>query len=289
MGCREAVLLSELKAEVDFGGLSDAVLQSILDRIQGKIESMVMGHSFGRAIRIYHDGSSGVTVATVQVTATGVVLHTETVTGPNADVTLLFAAYPQIGDLVGAIDGLSGWVAELVETVPYDMPSSLLNPLAATNALRLCGRLVLCLSAWKECSDGNNEHMWFPKMPIRSVVTVYEDGLLLNPGTAYAIKSRWLERLYATGGSCCCYRLGYWSCAGPCNVCVTYVPTWWGMNPSMLRNAIIALAGYEIADAINGAYQGESIGDYSYTKGNVAQAWAFWTGPLGIWAWGVMP
>ncbi len=285
MSCKEPLSLTELKAEIDVGSLADATVQAILDRVQGKIESIVLGHSFGRAVRVYHDGTGAKTVATITVTALAVVLHTETILGPDADVTLPLATYTQMGDLVNAIDDLTGWTAELIEVVPYNTPTSLLATRSATDVLLLANRVPLCLSAWKECVDGKNEHSVFTQMPIRSVVTVYEDGVLLTPQTNYYIKKRWLEKVYASGSaSCCCYRMGYWSCATPCNVCITYVPTWWGMNPAALRNALVALTQLEIADAINGSYQGESMGDYSYTKASMAEAWSFWSGPLLIWA-----
>ena len=74
MICRELVKLAELEEEVNLDDFSsDAAKQAFLNRITDKVLE-ILGHAFGVGVRIYHDESESATAATVEVTATGIVL-----------------------------------------------------------------------------------------------------------------------------------------------------------------------------------------------------------------------
>jgi len=276
--CGEYVSLAQVKEELGLeSDLSDARLQGILDRISDKIDN-ALGHSFGRAIRIYHD-MSGVTAATVEVTATQIELI-RTIGGVEFSTVLTFAAYPTIGSLVDAIDDLDlGWVAVLMGEVPYEQASANLAVRAETSAFGMTNRQMLCLAQFTYCDDGKGEHSFFVPYPIRSVISVVEDTCLLS-ATSYQAKSSWLDKIGGCFDLLGCYHKGRWSCASPCNVCVTFIPRWFGRYPSAIINAVIALFQWEVEGLADGTYKSESMGDYSYSKGDAHGVWMLNVGPL---------
>jgi len=281
MACREMVTLAELEATVDLDQFStDDLKQQFLERITDKVYS-VLGHSFGLAMRIYHDESVDAAAATVQVTATGIVLVITD--GANAGTeTLLFADYPTMWEMSDAIEALEkGWVPYILDIIPFDQPSGNLKVMAATDAFGIDAAAVLCFAQWQVCGSGNNEHYFFVPMPILSVVSVVEDGITLTANTHYRVKYLWIARHLTTGSCATCWRPIYWSCAYPCNVCVVYIPRWFGRRPAVVRNAIIGLAQLELESG--GALESEKMGDYSYTKGDFSVAWSTLMAPLGMY------
>ena len=278
MACRDPVTLAELEEEVNLDSFSsDAAKQAFLDRITGKVYE-ILGHSFGVSMRIYHDEGVAATAATVEVTALAVVL---VITGgANAGTyPFTFAAYATIEALVDAIEALDkGWQVTVLETTPWDQPSANLAVRAATDAFGADARVSLCFAKWRECGSGNNEHYFFVTMPVLSVSSVYEDGILLVENTGFRTKRLWLARHCCVGGGGNCWRPSYWSCVTPCNVCVTYVPRWFKRRPDVLRNAIIGLSQLELDSS--GGFKSERMGDYSYMKGDFAVAWSSLMSPL---------
>lgn len=87
-------------------------------------------------LRLYHDGSGGESSATVEVTATALVLTTNLATD-----TLLFDTYDSLSSLVTAVDAISGWV--VVQIGDSALVSSDLRPTAAVNALLLSNERYL--------------------------------------------------------------------------------------------------------------------------------------------------
>jgi hypothetical protein len=282
MACNEILSLSEFMDEVDVGSLTDAQVQAILDRIRGKIENY-LGHTFGRAMRVYRDGSGACPdSATITVTGTGVVL-TVVIGGVTTTTTLTFVLYATLGAMADAIEAVTGWHASVPTAMSMDQASANLTAMSATSCLLSTNRALLCLKQWTECGDGGNEHNFFTKMPIRYAYVVTEDGVTLTAGTNFFVKTQWLIRYCATGNSSTCWSSAYWSCASPCNVCVTYLPTYFGRSPEEVRNMILALGALEVEMATTGTYKSESIGDYSYTKGSLAETWAFWLPFISGW------
>jgi len=260
----ECLTVEELQAQIDTGEYSASVIQGVIDRIAGKLYSR-LGHTFGRAFRLAHDMSAD--DATFEVTADALVLTL--VGGLHAgDHTFSFTEYPQTGQLVDAINAAAiGFTAELLEVIPYEQPSANLR-LSHGNVFGI--RHALQYGQWTECFSGNNEHCLFTSMTIRTTVSVIEDGRALSAGSDYYIKDSWLVRMGCVGH---CFQAGYWSCYAPCNVCVTYIPRWFGLCPAAFINALVLLAQYEIEGMLDGTYQSERMGDYSYTKGKAADAW----------------
>jgi len=289
MACNEILDLTSFKAEVDVGSLTDAQVQAILDRIRGKIENY-LGHTFGQAMRVYRDSSGTCpSAATITITGTGVVL-TVTIGGVTTTTSLTFALYTTLGAMADAIEAVSGWHASIPTAMSMDQASANLSAMSATDCLLSTNRALLCLKQWTECGDGQNEHNFFLKQPVRYAYSVTEDGILLTPGTDYFVKAQWLVRYCATGNACTCWSSAYWSCRSPCNVCVTYLPTYFGRSPEEVRNMILALGGLEVIEATTGAFKSESIGDYSYTKGDLAATWSFWLPFISGWMMqGIVP
>jgi hypothetical protein len=288
MACNEILSLDEFKNEVDVGSLTDAQVQAILDRIRGKVENY-LGHTFGRAMRVYRDSTGGPSAATVTVTGTGVTLVT-TIGLVVTTTNLTFALYTTLDAMAIAIEAVSGWHASVPTAMSMDQASANLSAMAATNCLLATNRALLCLKQWTECGDGTNEHNFFLKQPIRYAYSVTEDGILLTPGTDYFVKTQWLVRYCATGNACTCWSSAYWSCRSPCNICVTYLPTYFGRSPEEVRNMILALGGLEVIEATTGNFKSESIGDYSYTKGDLATTWNFWLPFIAGWmTQGIVP
>ena len=285
----ECLSVAELKTFIEYGSLSDGALQDILDRAWGDIFDQ-LGHTFGRAFRIYHDESESATAATIEIDATGVELI---ITGGANDgtYTYTFAVHTEIGGLIQAIeDEAVGFVVELLEQIPYDQPSANLKVLAATDIFGAENRRAVYFSQWTECVSGNNEHIARLTLKVRTTVSVAEDGVALTAGTDYFIKPFHLLRWCQTGATgVTCGLSGYWSCKQPCNVCITYVPAWFGQCPKAVEKLLIALSQGLIESYMDGTYKSERIGDYSYTKGSHAETigylWGEVLGKYSIMHW----
>jgi hypothetical protein len=96
--------------------------------------------NIGNAISVYHDGSNGVTTATVQVDATDIILDTDVVA---EDLTI------PLGFSLGTVDtvinnGPTGWTSTLLTGV--NTPASDLSVRAATNALSESNTVILLTS-----------------------------------------------------------------------------------------------------------------------------------------------
>ena len=231
----------------------------------------MLGHSFGRAIRIYHDESEEATAATVQVTTNAIVL---VITGgDNAGTyTYNFSTYSTLVSLVNVIEQAdTGFVPTLVEGANPSEPSVNLHVVDATNCLGLTNRQVLCISQLTETFDGG-EHMIFTSLPIQSVVSVLHDG---ETETDYWEKSAgYLIAKYSEGSQYSPYLMDFWSVKQPCSVQVTYVPTFLRI-PGVMKLIVKALCQHIMLDS---SYASESIGDYSYSLGDFWGSIApFWT------------
>lgn len=270
MKCEEPLSIAELKSLIDEGDWTDAALGIILDGATDFLFSL-LGHSFGRAIRIYHDGlDEEVTAATVEVTSTGIVL---VITGGDDEdtYTYLFADYDEMVEIVDAIEQEGvGFVVTLVEGMSLTEATTNLHIRVATSCLALTNRQVLCISQMTETMDGG-EHMIFTSLPIRSVVSVVHDGVT---ETDYWEKSAgYLISKYCTGSRYSPYVMDLWSVKQPCAVTVTYVPLWLRI-PGVMKLALRALCQNTIIDS---GMSSETIGDYSYRKGDVwASIAPFW-------------
>ena len=103
MSCRDYADIDELKAIWPGAtALSDTALALMLFGASDYLDKAVFGHSFNRAVRIYHDKTHGAAGCTVTVTAAQVdIIITG---GLNAGThTFTFAAYPTVQELVDAI------------------------------------------------------------------------------------------------------------------------------------------------------------------------------------------
>lgn len=271
MKCAEPMSITELKTLISEGSWTDAALQLILDGATDFIFGL-LGHSFGRAIRIYHDESEDVTAATVQVTSTGIVL---VITGgANAGTTTyLFATYENMVEIVDAIEQADiGFEATLVEGISPIEKTENLHTLAATDCLGLTNRQVLCIRYMTEVMDGLGEPMIFTSVPLKSVVSVVQDGTAV---TDYWDKQGgWLIYKYAVGSQYSPYSVDLWSVKQPCNITVRYTPLWLRI-PGVMKLVLRELCQNTIVD---GSMASESIGDYSYSLGDVwASIAPFWT------------
>lgn len=272
MKCTEPITLAELKSMASVGTWTDAALQIVLDGATDFLFSL-LGHSFGRAIRIYHDESDEATAATVEVTAAGIVLVV-TIAGVDTTYTYLFADTDN-SQMVEMVDYIEqddkGFVVTLVEGMSPTEPAGNLHTSGPTGCLGLANRQVLCISQMTETMDGG-EHMIFTSLPIRSVVSVVHDGVT---ETDYWEKSAgYLIAKYCVGSRYSPYVMDLWSVKQPCAVTVTYVPTFLRI-PGVMKLALRALCQNTVVDS---SMSSETIGDYSYRKGD---AWAsiapFWT------------
>jgi len=261
-----------MKALIDTSAYTDTQLQWHLDLAFGKITSM-LGHAFGKAFRIYHNETVAATGATITIDTTKVRL-TITGGGNAGDYDYTFAAYPYIGDLITAInDEAVGFVAALLGVVPYDQPSANLKALAATSVFGFASRITAQFKQWTECLSGDNQHTLQTRLPIRSVVSVVEDGTTLAADD-YQTQLYGVIKACCEGGGDSCYKAGYWSCRGVCNVCLTYIPRWFGLCPEAFIDALLGFAQVALEAKADGHYQSEQIGDYRYAKGKLNDSYA---------------
>lgn len=261
--------LAELKE--DFGTtLTDSALRRYLD---GALEMVFgyIGHSFGQALWIYHDGSGSATAATVAVSSLGVlslVITGGTYAGTD---TFTLTSYT-MWTLATAIEALEkGWRVKLVT----DPEQPALNLRVTTSPISVYGytnQRPLCLCSWTEIHSGNGETRLFLKWPFRSVVSVIEDGTTLTEDTDFWSKREgWLIREIDEGSHYRWYSPDTWSVKEPNNITVKYVPWWIGPVPSVVARVLMGLVQYLVTET---GYHSEKIGDYSYTKnGNNALTW----------------
>lgn len=272
MRCTEPLDLASLKSMISVGTWTDDALQIVLDASVDFLFSL-LGHSFGRAIRIYHDESYGATAATVQATATQIALAiTGGTKAAGSPYEYDFDPYSDMIDLVDVISQADiGFVATLVEGMSPTEETTNLHTLAATDCFGLSARQVLCVSQITETMDGG-EHMIFTSLPIRSIVGVVHDGVT---ETDYWEKSAgYLIAKYCVGSRYSPYVMDWWSVKQPCAVTVTYVPTFLRI-PGVMKLALRALCQNTIIDS---GLKAEGIGDYNYVKGDVwASIAPFWT------------
>jgi len=269
--CSPALTVTELKTLISVGSWTDAALQTILDASTDFLFSL-LGHSFGRAIRIYHDESEDCTAATVTVSPTEITLIITG--GANAGTTsYLFATYANMVEIVDAIEQADiGFVVTLVEGMRPNEKTANLHTVAATSCFGLSNRQVLCIQYSTETFDGLGEPMIFTSMPIKSVISVIQDGTVV---TDYWSKSQgYLVYKYAVGSKYSFYTVDSWSVKQPCNIVVKYVPAWLRI-PGVMKLVLRAMVQNTIVD---GAMASESIGDYSYSLGDIwASIAPFWT------------
>lgn len=266
----ECISVAELKTFIACDTLDDGVLQDIIDRSWGDIYDQV-GHTFGRAFRIYHDESDGATAATIEIDAAGIEID---ITGGANDgsYSYPFATHDEIGNIIQAMEDEDiGLKIELLEQIPYDQPSRNLKTLNKTDIFGAANRITVSFKQWTECVSGNNEHIARVSMKIRTTVSVTEDGVPLTAGRDYFIKPFYLIRWCCSGGGRTCGAAGYWSCVQPANVCITYVPTWFGQCPKAIEKLLIGVAQGLIEGYMDGSYKSERIGDYTYIKGSHAE------------------
>jgi len=269
--CSEALDLTSLKTMISVGTWTDEALQTILDASTDFLFGL-LGHSFGRAIRIFHDESEDATAATVQVTSVAIVL---VITGgANAGTTTYtFADYSEMQDIVDAIEQADiGFITSLVEGMRPNEKTINLHILAATNALGLSNRQLLCIRYTTEIFDGLGEPMIFTSLPLKSVISVIQDGTTV---TDYWSKSQgYLIYKYAVGAKYSPYTVDTFSVLQPCNVIVKYIPLWLRI-PGVMKLVLRAMVQNTIVD---GSMSSESIGDYSYQIGDIwASIAPFWT------------
>ena len=271
MKCSPALSVTELKTLIDEGTWTDAALQLLLDGATDFLFGL-LGHSFGRAIRIYHSEEEDATVVTVQVTSTAIVI---VITGgANAGTTTYtFADYSEMQDIVDAIEQADiGVVISLVEGMRPNEKTANLHALAATGMLGLSNRQLLCIQYTTETFDGIGEPMIFTSMPIKSVKSVLQDGVTV---TDFWTKSAgYLIYKNAVGGKYTWYSVDTFSVKQPCNIVVKFVPAFLRM-PGTIKLVLRALIQNTI---INTGFSAESIGDYSYSLGDLwASIAPFWS------------
>ena len=282
MKCSEPLSVSELKEIIDEGSWTDSALSMLLD---GAVDFLfgLLGHSFGRAIRIYHSEEEDATTVTIQVTSTAIVI---VITGgANAGTTTYtFADYSEMQDIVDAIEQADiGVVISLVEGMRPNEKTANLHALAATGMLGLSNRQLLCIQYTTETFDGIGEPMIFTSMPIKSVSSVLQDGVTV---TDFWTKSQgYLIYKNAVGGKYNWYSVDSWSVRSPCNIQIRYVPMWLRM-PGTIKIVLRALVQNTIVD---GAMKSETIGDYSYQIGDVWASIAPWWGVLSAYSINFMP
>ena len=269
MKCSPALSLTELKSLISEGSWTDSALTIVLDSATDFLYSL-LGHSFGRAIRIFHDESDEATAATVQVTSTGIVL---VITGgANAGTTTyLFTDYTDLTVIVDAIEQADiGFEITLVEGISPTEKSENLHTLAATNCLGLTNRQVLCIQYMTEIMDGLGEPYIFTKLPLKSVVSVIQDGTAVTD--YWDKRGGWLIYKYCTGSQYSPYSVDLWSRKQPCNITVRYTPLWL-RTPGFFKLILRAMCQHTMA---SGAMKSESLGDYSYQLGDIQAIIAPW-------------
>jgi len=271
MKCAEAMSITELKTLISVGSWSDSALSMILDGATDFIFSL-LGHSFGRAIRIYHSEEEDATAATISVTATGVSLIITG--GANAGTTTyLFVDYTDMIDLVEAINQADlGFEATLVEGMSPTEKTENLHTLAATNCLGLSNRVVLCIQQTTEVMDGTGTGYIFTHLPIKSVVSLIQDGMAINSSSYWAKTGGYVLYKYASGSQYEKYSLDYFSLKTPCNIQICYVPLWLRI-PGFFKLILRAMCGHTI---LSTGVKSESIGDYSVTYGEIEKIIALW-------------
>ncbi len=273
MKCSEPLTLTELKSLVSVGTWTDAACQLVLDGATDFLFSL-LGHSFGRAIRIFHDESEEATATTVEVTGTGIVL---VITGgANAGTyTYLFADYPDIVDIVDGIEQADkGFVVTLVEGMPPTEETTNLHVRAVTSCLGLSNRQVLCISHITETMDGLGESHIFTSLPLRSVTSIVQDGTTVTSSYYWDKTLGYVVYKYSVGSKYSWYVRDSWSTRAPCNIVIRYVPLWLRI-PGVMKLALRGLCQNTIIDS---GMKAEGIGDYNYQIGDVwASIAPFWT------------
>ena len=273
MKCTEPLTVTELKSLIDEGSWTDAALTIVLDGATDFLFSL-LGHSFGRAIRIYHDESEEATAATVEVTGTGIVL---TITGGTHDGwtgTYLFADYPDMVDMVDGIEQEDkGFVATLVEGMSPTEATTNLHVVAVAGCLGLTNRQILCISHITETMDGRGESHIFTTLPLRSVTSIVQDGTTVTSSYYWDKQLGYVIYKYCVGSKYEWYVRDSWSTKQPCNITIRYVPLWLRI-PGVMKLMLKAMCQHTIVD---GSMSSETIGDYSYVLGDVWAAIApFW-------------
>ncbi|MBC8275798.1 MAG: hypothetical protein H8E40_12635 [Chloroflexi bacterium] len=271
MKCTEPLTVSQLKELISEGSWSDSALQVVLDSAVDFLFSL-LGHSFGKALRIYHDESDDATAATVEATSTGIVL---VITGgANAGTTTyLFADYADLTAMVDAIEQADiGFIVSLVEGISPTEKSENLHTLSAIGCLGLSNRQVLCIQYMTETMDGTGESHIFTKLPLRAIVSILQDGTTVTSSYYWDKTLGYIVYKYAVGSKYSKYTTDMWSLRSPCNIVVKYTPLWL-RTPGFFKLILRAMCQHTIAA---GAMKSESIGDYSYQLGDIQSIIAPW-------------
>jgi hypothetical protein len=278
MACVDYVTLDELKGMVDVGSKTDESLALLLHGAMDWLDESIFGHSFNRAIRLYYEpDTDGTTAATCAVSAAALTI---VITGgPHAGTsTFSFALWTTLGALVDAINGVDiGVTAELLHSKWLaDQPCTNLATRSATSILGIENWIVLCLTQLTICLDGGGDPYLFLPLEPQTVNGVVEDGTALVQGTQYYVKrDGYLIRnnvcavstsVSCTASTCICPSPGCWSCAKPCNVIVSFVPTAWVAPRAKIGMAIVEFTKNLLAST---SMQYEMIGKYAYKAGNL--------------------
>lgn len=125
-----ALSLLFLSAQIVTASAEPEASLEILQPRDSATETAVVGGNI--ALEIGRDSSGGATAATVAISSSAMTL-TQTGATP-ASITFNFADYPLIGNLVDAINDLSGWTASSPSSVRTE-PSDSLDEIAATGAM----------------------------------------------------------------------------------------------------------------------------------------------------------
>ena len=286
MTCRDYIDLTELKAVwPGASAFSDTALAMMAFSASDYVDKAIFGHSFNRAVRIYHTKGHAATGCTVAVTTTEITI----VIAGGVDAGthhFLFATYTTLADIVAAINdadisvtatllgGFAGWMP--------GQPSENLSLRSATSIYGIDLWAILCLSHLDICFDGQGEPNLYLPVRARSVTSVVVSGTALTSGTHYALKDySYIQRLgtsslcASTSGflctdSCECDDLGCWPC-GNCNVCVAFIPLDWPPEYYLIGAAIGEVM--KMQSTSGGNITSETIGKYSYTIGAAGMAY----------------
>lgn len=242
------------------GAYTITQLQRALDGAYSMLIS-TLGHAFGDAFTIYCSATNAAT-STFTVNSSSVVLTVD-----DTEYEFPFADYPTLGSLLAAIKETGLFTAKLVDVVLPSQASANLATVSAQNIMGSMNRYVAKLKQWTECLSGNNQHILTLSMPALSIVSVTEDGNKLTENVDFEFAGVSLARVCAYGNKASCWRMGYWSCAAPCNVCITYVPLWFGDYPEAFITALYGFAQLMLEVIATGHYDSEQIGDYRYDRG----------------------
>ena len=258
---------------ISVGSWSDSALQTVLDASTDFLFGL-LGHSFGRAIRIFHDESEDATAATVTVSPTEITL---TITGgANAGTTsYLFVTYENVSEIVDAIEQADiGFVVTLVEGMRHNEKTANLHTVAATSCLGLSNRQVLCIRQTTEVMDGTGQGYIFTSLPIKSVVSLIQDGTAISSSYFWTKTNGYVLYKYSAGSQYEKYTLDYFSVKTPCNVQICYIPAFLRI-PGVMKLVLRAMCQNTM---INSSVKSTSIGDYSVSYGDVwASIAPFWT------------